>query len=225
MPTIFMNTADSAELSSRFNQLTPREREVCLLVVKGLMNKDVAARLGIAIKTIKIHRGRVMKKMGATTVVELVRYVDTCLKAMHDVPEDAAPLPSIEIKPLRVVVVEDDECLRSIMETGLRHFGHDVAGVVDAPGLTLECSRDPVEIVVLDIGLGHGREDGLTIASQLKRDSQCGIIMVTARGEVDQRVEGLQAGADSYFVKPVDLRELSAAISSLGRRVRERRRA
>ena len=47
--------------------------------------------------------------------------------------------------------------------------------------------------------------------------------MVTARGEVDQRVAGLESGADSYFVKPVDLRELAAAIGSLGRRVRERR--
>ncbi len=56
--------------------LTPREREVCDLVVSGLRNKQIADRLGTAEKTVKIHRGQVMHKLGVRSVVELVRMVD-----------------------------------------------------------------------------------------------------------------------------------------------------
>jgi FixJ family two-component response regulator len=60
----------------RFALLTPREREVCDLVVSGLRNKQIADRLGTAEKTVKIHRGQVMQKLRVRSVVELVRMVD-----------------------------------------------------------------------------------------------------------------------------------------------------
>jgi FixJ family two-component response regulator len=59
-------------LQRRFTTLTPREREVMAEVVTGLLNKQIAARLGAAEKTIKVHRGRVMQKMGVRSVAELV---------------------------------------------------------------------------------------------------------------------------------------------------------
>jgi FixJ family two-component response regulator len=61
---------------SRFEELTPREREVCRLVAQGRLNKQIAAELGAAEKTIKVHRGRVMEKLGMESVAELVRFVD-----------------------------------------------------------------------------------------------------------------------------------------------------
>lgn len=66
----------SDALRQRFDVLTPREREVCGLVVAGLRNKQIAERLGTAEKTVKIHRGQVMHKLGVRSVVELVRLVD-----------------------------------------------------------------------------------------------------------------------------------------------------
>jgi FixJ family two-component response regulator len=63
-------------LRERFALLTPREREVCDLVVAGLRNKQIAERLGTAEKTVKTHRGQVMHKLGVRSVVELVRLVD-----------------------------------------------------------------------------------------------------------------------------------------------------
>ncbi len=57
-------------------RLTPREREVCDLVVHGLRSKEIAEQLGAAVKTVNIHRSRVMTKLGATTVVELVRLLE-----------------------------------------------------------------------------------------------------------------------------------------------------
>jgi FixJ family two-component response regulator len=65
--------AELAELGERFDSLTPREREVLELVVKGLLNKQIAFELGAAEKTIKIHRGRVMRKMRADSLADLVR--------------------------------------------------------------------------------------------------------------------------------------------------------
>ena len=63
-------------LRTRFEELTPREREVCRLVAQGRLNKQIAAELGAAEKTIKVHRGRVMEKLGMESVAELVRFVD-----------------------------------------------------------------------------------------------------------------------------------------------------
>jgi FixJ family two-component response regulator len=68
--------ADRALLRSRFETLTPRERDVFRLIVTGLLNKQVGAELGAAEKTIKVHRARVMQKMEAGSIAELVRMAD-----------------------------------------------------------------------------------------------------------------------------------------------------
>ena len=60
-------------LQEKYESLTPREREVCALVVSGLMNKEVAWELGVSERTIKVHRGRVVRKMGARSLPDLVR--------------------------------------------------------------------------------------------------------------------------------------------------------
>ena len=67
---------DRAQLAERYDTLTARQREVMALVVTGLTNKEIAARLGTSEKTIKIHRARVMQKMKAESLVALVRAAD-----------------------------------------------------------------------------------------------------------------------------------------------------
>jgi FixJ family two-component response regulator len=69
--------ADKAEARRRLDSLTPREFEVMQLVVTGMLNKQIAHELGTAEKTIKVHRGRVMRKLGIVSVAELVRLVET----------------------------------------------------------------------------------------------------------------------------------------------------
>lgn len=68
--------AERSEIEGRLDRLTPRERDVLALVVAGLLNKQIADRLGIAEKTIKVHRGRVMQKMEAGSVADLVRMTE-----------------------------------------------------------------------------------------------------------------------------------------------------
>lgn len=65
-----------ARVQALLARLTPREREVCELVVRGLRSKEIAEELGAAVKTVNIHRSRIMTKLGATTVVELVRLLE-----------------------------------------------------------------------------------------------------------------------------------------------------
>lgn len=72
---------DSTDPSTGIHTLTPREREVVELIAAGKLNKQVAFELGISEMTVKVHRGRVMKKMGARTVVDLVRKFDRSVKA------------------------------------------------------------------------------------------------------------------------------------------------
>ena len=66
-----------SDAQARFEMLTPRERQVLALVAAGLMNKQIAAEIGIAEITVKIHRGNVMKKMGVRSLPDLVRMAET----------------------------------------------------------------------------------------------------------------------------------------------------
>src|SRR5262249_51596594 len=69
--------AEKTEARRLLDLLTPREFEVMQLVVTGMLNKQIAGELGTAEKTVKVHRGRVMKKLGIASVAEVVRLVET----------------------------------------------------------------------------------------------------------------------------------------------------
>jgi FixJ family two-component response regulator len=66
----------NCELRTRYQSLTPREQEVCVLVMRGLMNKQIAGEMGISLITVKVHRGNVMQKMRAKSLADLVRMGD-----------------------------------------------------------------------------------------------------------------------------------------------------
>lgn len=78
---MFESRAERADIQKRLDLLTPREREVMTLVVAGYLNKQVASELGAAEKTIKIHRARVMQKMKAGSLAELVRLAEKAASA------------------------------------------------------------------------------------------------------------------------------------------------
>lgn len=116
----------------------------------------------------------------------------------------------------RIVVIEDDRSLRSMLETVLRDEGYAVTALASAEPFIAQQPADP-SLVVLDIGLPG--VTGLDVCSHLRRHgSQVPILMLTARGETRDRVRGLDAGADDYLTKPFALDELLARVRALLRR-------
>lgn len=119
---------------------------------------------------------------------------------------------------LRVAIVEDEPELLENLIIGLTAKGFQVFGVIDGKELDRLLTENPVDVIILDLGLPG--EDGLSIAQRLHRtNSDYGIIMLTARDTTQDKISGMQSGADNYFVKPVDLGVLEAAIHSLARRL------
>ncbi len=119
---------------------------------------------------------------------------------------------------IRLAVVEDNPDLREELVFHLSRQGHAVTGLADGVALDAHLAAAEVDVLVLDLGLPG--EDGLAIAARLRRTHpQLAIAMLTARGQLEDRLLGLKTGADIYLVKPVDMRELSAVVESLYRRL------
>ena len=117
----------------------------------------------------------------------------------------------------RLLIVDDDVSVRAMLHEYLRGHGYAV-GVAGSGTQMRECiEADPPDVVLLDIRLPG--EDGLTLAKYLRERYDVGIIMVTASGDVIDRVVGLEVGADDYVAKPFDPRELLARVKSVLRRI------
>ncbi|MDX9767495.1 MAG: response regulator transcription factor [Ectothiorhodospiraceae bacterium] len=120
--------------------------------------------------------------------------------------------------PIEVCCVDDDTDLREAIVRALDAQGFRARGFGGSRELYLGLLQRPCRIAVLDVGLPG--EDGFSIAANLRaNDPGMGIVMLTACGGTDHRVQGLLGGADAYLVKPVDMRELVATLHSLARRL------
>lgn len=120
---------------------------------------------------------------------------------------------------INVIVVEDEADLRSSIARYLGMVGIRAREAENAHELDRLLAQEPAHVVLLDINLPG--EDGFSIATRLRDSTPARIIMMTARGQIDDRVQGLNIGADAYLVKPVQFRELEAMIHSVARRMRE----
>jgi len=120
---------------------------------------------------------------------------------------------------MRVLLVEDDALLGDGLRAGLRQAGFEVDWVRDGADALHAAEAEPFAAVVLDLGLPS--LGGLDVLRRLRaHGSKTPVLILTARDAVDDRVRGLDAGADDYVVKPVDLAELAARLRALIRRAR-----
>ena len=117
----------------------------------------------------------------------------------------------------RLLVVDDDPSVRSMLREYLEGHGFAVAEAASGAQMREQIEQDLPDAVLLDIRLPG--EDGLVLARYLREHYEVGIIMVTASGDVVDRVVGLELGADDYIAKPFDLRELLARLKSVLRRL------
>jgi len=122
------------------------------------------------------------------------------------------------VPPAHLLVVEDDARLRALVTEALASAGHRVTAVATGGDGLAAAALGDVDLVVLDLNLPD--VDGLEVARRLRADGEAAILMLTARGDVGSRVEGLYAGAADYLTKPFDVRELLARVHA---RLRERR--
>jgi two-component system response regulator PhoP len=116
-----------------------------------------------------------------------------------------------------IYLVDDDAEFRDEILLGLSNVGLKAEGFPDALSLYRAFAVTPADVVLIDIMLEG--EDGLSIARHLRNLRSVGIIMVTARGSLADRVSGLETGADAYLVKPIEVRELAATITSVSERL------
>ena len=116
-----------------------------------------------------------------------------------------------------ILVVDDEPELRDMIEEYLVQQGFSVTLAENGAALRRIVAERPVDLVVLDIRMPG--EDGLSLARFLRERYPVGIIMLTAAGEVVDRIVGLEMGADDYLVKPFNPRELLARIKSVLRRL------
>jgi DNA-binding response OmpR family regulator len=116
-----------------------------------------------------------------------------------------------------VLLVEDDELLGSAVVSGLQQAGYTVDWLRDGRLAANGLVDDEPDLLVLDLGL-PGRS-GMDVLRGLRgRGSDLPVLILTARDTVDDRIAGLDAGADDYLVKPFDLGELTARLRAIGRR-------
>lgn len=126
---------------------------------------------------------------------------------------------SVDERTPRILLVEDDDALRHVLESALRDAGFDVRAAADGIAATRALEEaPPADVVLLDIGLPF--VNGWQILRRLPTAEAPGVIVISARGEKDDKVRALDLGADDYLAKPFDADELLARVRAVLRRRR-----
>ena len=120
---------------------------------------------------------------------------------------------------LNIIVIEDHDSLRTMTVLMLKKHGHNAIGLSCAEDLDDYGASEPVDIFIIDLNLPD--EDGISLTKRIRKANVAvGIIMVTARVGLEDKLLGYESGADLYLTKPVESNELLAAVMSLGRRLK-----
>ena len=118
---------------------------------------------------------------------------------------------------MRILIVEDDRLLGDGLCQGLRALGFSADWLGDGAAADAALAAGDFDLIVLDLGL-PGRDGLHWLRRWRQREQRVPVLILTARGELDERIAGLDAGADDYLVKPVQLAELAARLRALLRR-------
>ncbi|CCF02504.1 response regulator transcription factor [Streptococcus macedonicus] len=119
---------------------------------------------------------------------------------------------------MKILVAEDEIQMNRVLTTALTHEGYDVDSVYDGQAAIDMANENAYDVMVMDIMMPV--KSGIEAVQEIRQTgNQSHIIMLTAMAEVDDRVTGLDAGADDYLTKPFSLKELLARLRSMSRRV------
>ena len=133
----------------------------------------------------------------------------------HGAP--ATTIARVSTPTIHLAVLDDEPDITQLLASYLTGHGFRVSQVHSGAALMALMASDSPQLVLLDLGLPG--EDGFAIARQVREHWQCGLVIVTGRGDSVDKVVGLEVGADDYVTKPFELRELLARIKAVLRRL------
>ena len=122
--------------------------------------------------------------------------------------------------PIHILVVDDEPRIRTMLRRYLAEEGFRVSDAMNGAAMRAMLERERIDLVLLDLMMPD--EDGLSLARYIRQRSEIPIIMLTGKGDLIDRVVGLEAGADDYITKPFELREVLARIRTVMRRASAR---
>ncbi|MFT3732180.1 MAG: response regulator [Hyphomicrobium sp.] len=115
-----------------------------------------------------------------------------------------------------ILVIDDDPDIRQLLRTCFEREGYSVSEASDAASARTALAKGGVNLVTLDLTLG--RDDGLSLAREIRANGDIPIVMVSGKGDAVDRIVGLELGADDYISKPFNLREVLARVRAVLRR-------
>ena len=119
-----------------------------------------------------------------------------------------------------VLVVDDEASIRRILETRLKMVGYDVVTAADGEEALDLFNKENPDLIILDVMMP--KLDGYGVTREIRRTSDIPIIILTALGDVSERITGLELGADDYVIKPFSPKELEARVKAVLRRTQDR---
>ncbi|MBS0368188.1 MAG: hypothetical protein JSS57_03190 [Proteobacteria bacterium] len=208
---------DIADIHARLNTLTPRQKDVCHLIVLGNKNKQIAEQLGTTINTVKTHRTQIFRKMNVSSVLDLARCVDLTRNcASSDANGTAVTHRQSRNSPKnrspRLLVIEPVTLAREAIVAGLEVLGYRAYGVDSLQGIQAIRKDGPADIMIVSAEAIRGADDLLEQILELKDIWSCKILFAT--GDTDSRSHRADI-IDRTVAWPLDFGELSSAISEL----------
>jgi len=120
----------------------------------------------------------------------------------------------------RILVVDDEASIRRILETRLKMVGYDVMTAADGEDALDAFTKFNPDLIILDVMMP--KLDGYGVTREIRKNSDAPIIILTALGDVSERITGLELGADDYVIKPFSPKELEARVKAVLRRTNQR---
>jgi two-component system phosphate regulon response regulator OmpR len=131
-----------------------------------------------------------------------------------------APTIDALVRPAHILIVDDDDRIRDLLKRFLTARGARCSGACDADAARKLMESFDFDLLIVDVMMP--KEDGFSVAASVRKTSDVPIILLTARGQPEDRIRGLQVGADDYVPKPFEPEELALRVNAILRRTRER---